>query len=117
MISKDLYDNLDDILDELGDYIKATYGEHYVGETEIQGIDVWETNGSLLTTSRDTALKYLQRFGKKDGYNKKDLLKALHYILIMYAKSFPPEDEVIEDVKISYDPTRWVIDWDKVGLA
>ena len=24
-------------------------------------------------------IKYAQRYGKKDGYNRKDLLKVLHY--------------------------------------
>ena len=27
-------------------------------------------------------MKYAQRYGKKDGYNRKDLLKVLHYALI-----------------------------------
>ena len=30
-----------------------------------------------------TAIKYLMRFGKKDGKNKKDLLKAIHYIILL----------------------------------
>ena len=27
-------------------------------------------------------MKYLWRYGKKDGNNKKDLMKALHYIVL-----------------------------------
>ena len=27
-------------------------------------------------------LKYTQRYGKKDGHNRKDLLKILHYALL-----------------------------------
>ena len=27
-------------------------------------------------------IKYAQRYGKKDGYNRKDLLKVLHYALM-----------------------------------
>ena len=27
-------------------------------------------------------MKYAQRYGNKDGYNRKDLLKVLHYGLI-----------------------------------
>ena len=27
-------------------------------------------------------MKYAQRYGKKDGYNRKDLQKVLHYALI-----------------------------------
>jgi hypothetical protein len=68
------------------DYVSGTYGEHYAHEVNgknIQVIDMWEGLGSLMTTSRDTSLKYISRFGRKNGYNEKDLLKAIHYILLM----------------------------------
>ena len=69
------------------DYIDSTYGQHYVGNKEIQTVDFWESLGSLDTTCRDTAIKYLARYGKKNGRNEKDLLKAIHYIiLMMYAQ-------------------------------
>lgn len=90
MISQDVHEHLEEILAEIETYVLSTYGEHYVGETEIQSIDIWETNGSLVSTCRDTASKYLQRLGKKDGFNKKDLLKLIHYALIIYAHKFPP---------------------------
>ena len=35
------------------------------------------------STARDNALKYLLRFGKKEGKNPKDLYKAMHYIILM----------------------------------
>ena len=73
----------DKILHELGDYINSTYGQHYVGNHEVQTVDFWESLGSLDTTARDTAIKYLARYGKKDGRNRKDLLKAAHYIILM----------------------------------
>lgn len=63
-------------------YLAGTYGEHYVAK-DIQVIDIWESLDSLETTARDTAIKYLCRYGKKAGKNKKDLLKAIHYILLM----------------------------------
>ena len=69
-------------LRELADYVDGTYGEHYVAK-EIQVIDIWESLESLDTTARDTAIKYLCRYGKKQGKNKKDLLKAMHYIILM----------------------------------
>lgn len=70
-------------LQEALEYIKATYGEHYVGDGDVQTVDFWRSLGSLLTTSRDTAIKYLSRFGKKEGRNRKDLLKTMHYIVLM----------------------------------
>ena len=70
-------------LKEVVDYIEKTYNQHYVGNKEIQTIDVWQTLGSVDTTCRDTAIKYLMRYGKKGGYNRKDLLKAVHYIVLL----------------------------------
>lgn len=61
----------------------STYQGHYVGKADIQTVDIWDTLGSAETTCRDTAIKYLMRFGKKDGKNKKDLLKAVHYIILL----------------------------------
>ena len=65
------------------DYINSTYGQHYVGDGDIQTVDFWQSLGSMETTARDTAIKYLARYGKKEGRNPKDLLKALHYIILM----------------------------------
>lgn len=78
----------DRFLEEAKRYIASTYGEHYVGEDKerTQVVDLWESLGSLDTTSRDTAIKYLSRYGKKKGHNKVDLMKAIHYtILLWYA--------------------------------
>lgn len=71
------------ILDEVKQYIQSTYGEHYVGNKDVQTVDFWYSLGSLDTTARDTAIKYLARYGKKNGRNRKDLFKAIHYIVLM----------------------------------
>jgi hypothetical protein len=73
----------DKFLEDVRNYIERTYNQHYVGKKEIQTIDVWETLGSVDTTCRDTAIKYLMRYGKKGGHNRKDLLKAVHYIILL----------------------------------
>lgn len=90
----------DKILAEVLEYISSTYKGHYVGKAagankeDIQTIDVWQTLGSLDTTSRDTSIKYLMRYGKKEGYNKKDLLKSIHYtILLWYATQGVPVEQ------------------------
>jgi len=75
--------NEKEFLKEVENYIDSTYNQHYVGKKEVQTIDVWETLGSIDTTCRDTAIKYLMRFGKKGGHNRKDLLKAVHYIVLL----------------------------------
>jgi Protein of unknwon function (DUF3310) len=74
----------DRILIDTLNYIESTYKQHYVGKTEIQTVDVWDSLGSTETTCRDTAIKYLMRFGKKDGRNYKDLMKAIHYTVLMF---------------------------------
>lgn len=81
--SNSLRYNEDATLLEALKYIETTYAGHYVGEKELQTTDVWQTLGSVDTTCRDTAIKYLMRYGKKDGYNRKDLLKAIHYIVLL----------------------------------
>lgn len=71
------------ILKEIYDYVMSTYQGHYVGKGEIQTFDVWDTLGISEEVCTGTAIKYLMRFGKKDGKNKKDLLKAIHYIILL----------------------------------
>lgn len=88
----------DKAMAKIREYINGTYGQHYVGNGDIQTVDFWESLGSLETTCRDTAIKYLARYGKKGGRNEKDLLKAVHYIiLMMYAA--PKENEVPKEFK------------------
>jgi hypothetical protein len=76
----------DEYFERVLKYIGGTYAQHYGHEVDgknVQVVDLWEGMGSLLTTSRDTAMKYLVRYGRKNGYNEKDCLKAIHYILLM----------------------------------
>lgn len=88
----------DKAMAKIREYINGTYGQHYVGNGDIQTVDFWESLGSLETTCRDTAIKYLARYGKKGGRNEKDLLKAVHYIiLMMYAA--PKVNEVPKEFK------------------
>jgi hypothetical protein len=72
----------DKILADLKTYIDATYNEHYKSaDQDIQCLDAWIAMGDATPTFRNTAMKYLWRYGQKNGNNKKDLLKALHYII------------------------------------
>jgi len=75
--------NEEKYLKEAQEYIENTYRQHYVGRKEIQVVDIWDNLGTLDTTSRDVAIKYLVRYGKKGGKNRTDLLKAIHYIFLM----------------------------------
>lgn len=80
-------------LEEINAYIKGTYSQHYA-TNEIQVIDIWLARGTLQTTAIDTSMKYLLRYGKKEGFNRKDLLKALHYIILtLYAQDLKEEKD------------------------
>ena len=112
----------DEYFDKVIDYIAGTYGQHYGHEVDgknVQVVDLWEGMGSLLTTSRDTAIKYLVRYGRKGGYNDKDLLKAIHYtLLMMYAarNEDRKEDPQAEPAKQEDTPTKLVWDYDSSRL-
>lgn len=75
--------NEDEILKDLEVYLKNTYNEHYKSEDKtIECFDAWISLGEATPTFRNTALKYLWRYGKKNGNNKNDLMKAIHYIIL-----------------------------------
>jgi|SaaInlStandDraft_3_1057020.scaffolds.fasta_scaffold16204_2 hypothetical protein len=75
--------NEDIVLNELQEYVDATYDQHYVQDDGLQALDVFIALGNAETTFRDNSIKYLMRYGKKDGRNRKDLLKVLHYVILM----------------------------------
>lgn len=76
--------NEDQIIADFKAYIDKTYDAHYKTEEEkIQAFDAWITLGDATPTFRNTGLKYLWRYGKKGGNNKDDLMKTLHYVLMM----------------------------------
>ena len=80
----------DEILAEVMEYIAGTYSEHY-GDQNIQIQDVFDQMGISEAFTRGAAMKYLFRFGKKDGKNRKDLLKCIHYCCLLYHYAFKPE--------------------------
>jgi len=71
------------IISDFKEYIDKTYQQHYKTEEDrIECFDAWIALDDATPTFRNTALKYLWRYGKKNGNNKDDLMKALHYILM-----------------------------------
>jgi hypothetical protein len=72
------------ILNEIGEYIKSTYGQHYAQVQEgVQVQDLLRSAGIDKDFCQANAIKYLARFGKKNGRNRADLLKAAHYIVLL----------------------------------
>ena len=85
-----------EILGELETYIESTYGQHYVdNQRDIQIQDVFDSIGISEEFCRGCAIKYLIRFGKKEGKNPKDLMKAMHYIVLLYHYAFKGENETV----------------------
>ena len=77
--------NEDKVLVWVENYIRATYDAHY-SKNKIQTtefvFDADHGEGFCI----GNIIKYAQRYGKKDGYNEKDLLKILHYAIILLGK-------------------------------
>ena len=72
------------MLDKAKNYIASTYGSHYTGDKGTQTLDLIEGIGDAEAFCRSNAIKYLSRFGKKDGKNETDILKAIHYCTLLY---------------------------------
>jgi len=68
-------------LSELKEYIYSTYYEHY-STNQFQATEFIIDGGHGEGFCIGNIMKYAQRYGKKDGYNKRDLLKVIHYGII-----------------------------------
>jgi len=74
----------DESIEALKNYISTTYGGHYTSDNNsVQTLDLIESVGDAEAFCRSNAIKYLSRYDKK-GQAKRDILKALHYSLLLY---------------------------------
>jgi len=87
----------DDLLKEIEHYVHNTYQSHYVGENKTQALDLIFSTGHGLGFCIGNILKYGARYGKKDGHNRKDLLKILHYSLLALYCHDQENPETLED--------------------
>ena len=71
----------DRLIRELQAYVDKTYGEHY-SQNKYQATEFIIDGGHGMGFCLGNILKYTQRYGNKEGYNRKDLMKVLHYALI-----------------------------------
>jgi len=71
----------DRILEELKEYIDKTYGQHY-SQNKFQASEFIIDNGHGEGFFIGNILKYAQRYGKKNGYNRDDLMKVVHYAIL-----------------------------------
>ena len=69
---------------DLKDYISSTYSGHYTSDqNNTQTLDLIQSVGDAESFCRSNAIKYLARYDKK-GQAKRDILKAMHYCLLLY---------------------------------
>ena len=73
--------NEDNALAELSKYIDSTYDEHY-SKNKFQATEFIIDGGHGEGFCIGNILKYAQRYGKKNGKDRRDLLKILHYTII-----------------------------------
>ena len=73
--------NEDVALKELQDYIDSTYDEHY-SKNKFQATEFIIDGGHGEGFCIGNILKYAQRYGKKNGKNRRDLLSLIHYGII-----------------------------------
>ena len=68
-------------LSELKEYIDSTYDEHY-SKNKFQATEFIIDGGHGEGFCIGNIMKYAQRYGKKGGKNRRDLLKVIHYGII-----------------------------------
>ena len=66
---------------ELEKYINTTYDEHY-SKNKFQATEFIIDSGHGEGFCIGNIMKYAQRYGKKNGKDKRDLLKVIHYGII-----------------------------------
>lgn len=68
------------LLKDLHEYIDKTYRGHYSGRYQATDMIIDAGLGSGFCLGN--VIKYAKRYGKKDGHNRDDIMKILHYALL-----------------------------------
>ena len=76
-----------EILHDVEEYVSRTYNGHYTGTKHeyrnVQTIDLMASRDLASDFCQANILKYGSRYGSKDGRNKKDLMKVIHYAMLL----------------------------------
>ena len=77
----------EEILKDIEEYVSSTYQGHYTGTKhefrKVQTIDLMAARDIAAQFCQANILIYGSRYGSKDGRNKKDLLKVIHYAMLL----------------------------------
>lgn len=87
------------LIQDLQKYVDSTYDSHY-SKNKFQSTEFIIDSGHGMGFALGNVLKYAQRYGHKDGTNRKDLMKILHYALIALHCH---DEEHNEDLQIDLD--------------
>ena len=74
------------IVNDIMDYVNKTYDSHYAKTKNYQATEIIIDQGHGEGFCMGNILKYAQRYGKKEGKNKKDLMKVIHYAVIQLSQ-------------------------------
>ncbi len=72
----------DRVLNMVKHHIDSTYDEHYSKE-KIQATEFIIDSGMGEGFCMGNIIKYAKRYGKKEGKNRDDILKIIHYAIIL----------------------------------
>ena len=75
-----------EILEDIKECIDNTYTSHYANGVKKQATEIIIDQGHGTGFCMGNILKYAQRYGKKEGHNKNDLLKVIHYAIIQLSQ-------------------------------
>ncbi len=71
------------ILEDIREYVRSTYGKHYVGDDGVQAFDLIASIGHAEGYGIGNCIKYAARYGKKAGKNRDDMMKLIHYAMLV----------------------------------
>ena len=78
--------NENKVLEDVKAYVDKTYDSHYAQTKNYQATEIIIDQGHGTGFCMGNILKYAQRYGKKEGRNKADLLKVIHYAVIQLSQ-------------------------------
>ena len=85
----------DVVLDDLKKYIDSTYSKHY-SQGKLQATEIIFDAEHGVGFCIGNIMKYAQRYGKKNGFDDRDLYKIVHYAIILLGQKLKEEDEFRE---------------------
>ena len=94
----------DKVIESLKLYIDSTYEKHY-GSGKFQATEVIFNADHGEGFCIGNIMKYAQRYGKKNGYDERDLYKIIHYAIILIGQKIKEYEykEYEEQLQINSD--------------